>query len=95
MPILPRAETSGSLLESLDEPSRSNHLCSESLSPLPQRAIRGDQRHLIRRVRGQVNEHVVTAASGMDDRHAINRARPDSIASFPFEDDNNRFAEPA
>jgi hypothetical protein len=68
----------------LDEPSRSNHLCSEGLSPLPQLAIRCDQRDLIRRIRGQVNEHVVTAASGMEDRHAVNNASLDSIASSPF-----------
>jgi hypothetical protein len=72
------------LIESVDEPTRSNHLGSEGLSPLPQLAIRGDQRDLIRRVRGQVNEHVVTAASGMKDRHAVNHAGLDSIASSPF-----------
>jgi hypothetical protein len=68
----------------LDEPSRSNHLCSEGLSPLPQLAIRCDQRDLIRRIRGQFNEHVVAAASGMEDRHAVNNASLDSIASSPF-----------
>jgi hypothetical protein len=47
--------SSRSLFESLDEPSRSNYFCSEVLSPLPQLAIRCDQRDLIRRIRSQVN----------------------------------------
>jgi hypothetical protein len=68
----------------LDEPTRSNHLCSEGLSPPPQLAICRDQRNLIGRIRGQVNEHVVTAAGGMEHRHAVNKTSLDSIASFPF-----------
>ena len=51
---------------------------------MPQLAIRCDQHDLIRRIRGQVNEHVVTAATGMEDRDAVNNASLDSIASFPF-----------
>ena len=73
-----------SLLESLDEPSRSNHFCPEGLSPTPQLAIRSDQHDPIRRIRDQVNEHVVTAASGMEDRDAINDASLDSIAGSPL-----------
>jgi hypothetical protein len=34
--------------------------------------------------RSSVNEHVVAAASGMEDRHAVNNASLDSIASSPF-----------
>jgi hypothetical protein len=72
------------LLESLHEPLRSNHLCSKGFSPLPQLAIRRDQRDLIRRIRDHVNEHVVTAASGMENCHAIDNASLDSFASSPF-----------
>jgi len=60
-----------------------------------QLAIRRDQHDLIRRIRGQVNEQVVTAASGMEDCHAVHHASLDSIASSPFQDHDNRFGEPA
>ena len=74
---------------------RSNHLGAEGLGPPAQLAIRGDQHDPISRLRSQVNKRVVTAAGSMDDFHAFDNARLDSIASSPFEDDNNRFAEPA
>jgi hypothetical protein len=83
------------LLELLDEPTRSNHLCSERHGPRPQLAISRDQRDLIRGIRDDVNERVVSAASGMDDRHAVDNARLHSIASFPFEDHHHRGSQPA
>jgi hypothetical protein len=89
------ARGSLSLIESLHEPPRSNHLRAEGLSPLPQLAIRGDQRDLIRRIRGHVDERVVTAVSGMDDRHAVDIARLDPIAGLPFQDHHHRSDEPA
>jgi hypothetical protein len=79
----------------LDEPSRSDHFCSEGLSPIPQLTIRCDERDLIGCIRGHVNEHVVATARRMEDRDAINNASFDSIASSPFEDYNNRLDEPA
>jgi hypothetical protein len=51
---------------------------------MSQLTVRRDQRDLIRCIRSQVNEHIVTAASGMDDRHAVNEASLDSVASFSF-----------
>jgi hypothetical protein len=74
-----------SLLKELQEPSGSNHVGSQRLSPPPQLAIRADEcDHLIRDVRDDINEGVVAAASSVEDRDAVSDAIRDTLASLAF-----------
>jgi hypothetical protein len=92
----PTYGTSGSLLEELEEPARSNHLGPQGLSPPPQPTIRGDERdHLIRDVRDDINEGVVTAASGVEDRDATGDSVRDALSSPALQDHDHRLGDPS
>jgi hypothetical protein len=85
-----------SLFEELKEPSWPDDVGSEGLSPPPKRAIRGDECDLlIRGVRDDINEHVVAAATSVEDRYTVGEARLCAIATLAFQDDEDRLGYPS
>lgn len=85
-----------SLLKELKESPRSNHVDSHGLSPPTQLAIRRDEcDHLIRGVRGGVNEHVVTAGSGVEHRDAVGDASLSALAGLAFQNHDDRWGDPS
>jgi hypothetical protein len=87
---------SGSLRKELEEPAWSNHLGPQGLSPPPQLAIRGDEcDHLIRDVRDDINEGVVTATGGVEDRDAVSDSVRDALSSPAFQDDDYGLGDPS
>ena len=74
-----------SLLKELQEPAWSDHVSSQGLRPPPQLAIRADEcDHLIRDVRDDVDEGVVTAAGSVEDRNTVADAIRDTLTSLAF-----------
>jgi hypothetical protein len=91
---IPGPERSAGLLEEVEEPSRSTHVCSQGRRALPQCAIRRHERdHLLRAVRGDRNERVITAANGVDDGDAIGEAARDTLACLAFQDHHDGLVE--
>jgi hypothetical protein len=83
-----------SQLEELEEPSGSNHIGSQGLRAPPQLTIRCNQcDHLTRGARSDINEHVVTAARGMEDGHTIGDATLDALARLAFQDHDDRLGD--
>ncbi len=87
--------TSSSLRKDLEEPPRSDHLGSLGPGPPPQLAIRRDECDtLVRDLRDDINEGVVTAASGVEDRDAIGDSVRYALTSLAFEDHDHRLGDP-
>ena len=91
-----RTERSVHLLEELKEPSRSDDVRSHGLSPQLQLTIRRNQPdHLTRGARSDIDEHVVTAARGVQDRDAVGDATLDALARLAFQDHDDRLGDPS
>ena len=69
---------------------------SQSLGPLPQLAIRRDQRdHLINGIQNDLNEQVVSAAGSVKYRHAVGDASLGALASLAFQNYDDRLGDPS
>ena len=99
MPQRKRRRSSGcpSVLssEEIEQPPRTDHACPQGLCPLPQLAIRCDQRDLFTGgTQDGIDERVVAAPASMENRHTVVRARLDTLPSLAFENDDDRLLEP-
>ena len=79
--------------KTVEEPTRSNSVGSQSLGSLPQLAVGSDQGDSIGRALNDLNEHVVTATGRVENRHLAHDAGLGAIACFTFEDHDDRFGD--